>query len=404
MIPDIFTVRISALDRGIIAFVAALTISYFLTPMIKRFAIQYGALDRPNHRKIQKDPVPSLGGLAIYFGFIFSVYLTIPPSTRIEGILLGSTLIVMAGIIDDLVDLAPKIKMTFQVFGTLILIYHGLKIEVLTWGNGMLNWGYFSIPVTLLWVVGITNTINIIDGLDGLAAGVSFIASITLLAVAVLDGQVSEVPLLTAALAGGIIGFLRYNFNPASIFMGDTGSMFLGFVLASVSILGSLKSATLVTLVIPVLALGVPIFDTALAIYRRRKTSIFVPDKEHFHHQFLALGLTHRQTVIVLYIISFCLGIWAILLTKVKDFTALAVLGFISILFIIGMRRIKSVRASFENSKKEQFPEIPIPTAEVSCDFAAPEEEGGGFSCGPETGETVELQGPMESRNGADRI
>lgn len=352
MIPDSFTVSITSFDRGWIAFVVALLISFFLTPIIKKFALQYGALDRPNHRKIQATPIPSLGGLAIYFGFIVAVFLTIPTSNRLNGLLLGATLIVMAGIIDDLVDLAPRIKMTFQVFATLILIYHGVKVQVLSWPDGsMISWGMLSIPMTLIWVVGITNTINIVDGLDGLAAGIAFIASITLLVVAVIDGQVSEVPLITSALAGGIIGFLRYNFNPASIFMGDTGSMFLGFVLASVAVMGSLKGATLVTLIIPIIALGVPIFDTALAIYRRRKTSIFVPDKEHFHHQFLAMGLTHKQTVIVLYIISLCLGVWAILLTAVQDFTALGVLGFISILFVIGIRRIRVVRREAESRK-----------------------------------------------------
>jgi UDP-GlcNAc:undecaprenyl-phosphate GlcNAc-1-phosphate transferase len=348
VLPASFTIVITNLDRGLIAFFTALLISYFLTPFIKKCAIQYGALDQPNHRKVQKSPIPLLGGLAIFFGFLVAVLITIPPSPKLTGILLGATLIIMVGIIDDLVDLAPRIKMTFQVFATLILIYHGLKIEVLSWHDGMINWGILSVPVTMLWVVGLTNTMNIIDGLDGLSAGIALIACITLQIVAILDGQVLEVPMLTAAMAGGIIGFLRYNFNPASIFMGDTGSMFLGFMLASISILGSLKGATLVTLIIPIIALGIPIFDTALAIYRRRKTSIFVPDKEHFHHQFLALGLTHKQTVLVMYIISLCLGIWAILLTRVEDFTALGVLGFISLLFIMGIRRIKSYRESTE--------------------------------------------------------
>ena len=200
---------------------------------------------------------------------------------------------------------------------------------------------YLSIPITLLWVVGLTNTVNLIDGLDGLAAGVSTIAAVTILLVA-LQQNFWVVAVLTAALAGSSLGFLQHNFNPAKIFMGDTGSMFLGYMLAAISVLGTVKSAATIALIVPIVALGLPIMDTAFAIIRRYSSGqpIFKPDKGHLHHRLLEMGLSQKQAVLLMYVISGCLGLSAIALTEVNQgLAAVIVLALLALAFL-GARKI----------------------------------------------------------------
>jgi UDP-GlcNAc:undecaprenyl-phosphate GlcNAc-1-phosphate transferase len=326
----------------VFAFTVALIVAYFLTPHVKDFAIKAGALDAPDARKVHTRPIPRMGGLAIYLGFVLAVLASLHINHEIAGLLVGGTVILIVGIIDDLKHLSAKTKLLGQIVAALVLVLFNVRIEWLTNPFGeMIYLNYLSIPLTVLWVVGLTNTVNLIDGLDGLAAGVSTIASITILLVA-LQQNFWTVAILTAALAGSALGFLQHNFNPAKIFMGDTGSMFLGYMLAAVSILGMVKSAATIALVVPIVALGLPIMDTAFAIIRRYTNGrpIFKPDKGHLHHRLLEMGLTQKQAVLLMYVISGCLGLSAIALTEVnKGYGALIILLLLGLAFF-GARKV----------------------------------------------------------------
>lgn len=308
----------------VVAFAIALFTSWVLTPYVKNLAFKIGAVDKPDPRKVHKGIMPRLGGLAIFVGFLIAVLSTVTMSKDLFGILTGAFVILIVGIVDDVYQLPAKVKLLGQIAAAAVLILFGIQIE---WLNNPMG-GYFyldylSIPITIFWVVSFTNVVNLMDGLDGLAAGVSAIASVTIILVALQEGYYT-VAVMTAALAGGIIGFIRYNFNPATIFMGDTGSMFIGYILAAISILGAVKSATTIALIVPAIALGLPIMDTAFAILRRHLAGkpIFKPDKGHFHHRLLAMGLTQRQAVMLMYLISAGLGLSAILLTEIDGIYA----------------------------------------------------------------------------------
>lgn len=311
----------------IIGGITALVLSLLLTPVVKRFAFWVGAVDKPNHRKVHTQLMPRLGGLAIYAAFLGAMLVVLPVITEynasaVWAVLIGSTIIVLVGALDDRYELSPKLKLIGQIAAAGVVIAFGLKIDVglinLPFiGEGWLqDFAWLSIPITLLWIVGVTNAINLIDGLDGLAGGVSAIATMTMLILALLMGNIT-VALLCAMLLGSIIGFLFFNFHPARIFMGDSGALFLGFSLATLSILG-FKQATLVSFVVPLLVLGVPLSDTFFAILRRmvNKTPISVADKSHLHHCLLRLGLSHRNTVLVIYGVSVLFGVFAIAMSQ----------------------------------------------------------------------------------------
>ncbi|VBB08923.1 Hypothetical protein LUCI_4206 [Lucifera butyrica] len=326
----------------LVAFTIALAVAYFITPKVKYLAIKAGAMDAPDARKVHTKPIPRMGGLAIYAGFVLAVLASMHVSREILGLLLGGTTILIVGIIDDMRQLPPKVKLLGQILAACVLILFNVRIDWLTNPFGdMLYLDYFAIPLTILWVVGLTNTVNLIDGLDGLAAGVSTIASITILMVA-LQQDFWSVAILTAALAGSALGFLQHNFNPAKIFMGDTGSMFLGYMLAAISVIGTVKSAATIALVVPIVALGLPIMDTAFAIIRRYMNGrpIFKPDKGHLHHRLLEMGLSQKQAVLLMYVISGCLGLSAIVLTEVNlGYASLIIMGLIVVAFL-GARKI----------------------------------------------------------------
>lgn len=332
----------------IVAFTIALAVAYFVTPRVKDLAIKIGALDAPDDRKVHTSPIPRMGGLAIYAGFMLAVLASMHISREMMGILTGGTVILIVGIIDDLKPLPAKVKLLGQIVAATVLIMFDIRIEWLTNPFGdMLYVDYFAIPLTIIWVVSLTNTVNLIDGLDGLAAGVSTIASITILLVA-LQQNFWTVAILTAALAGSALGFLQHNFNPAKIFMGDTGSMFLGYMLAAISILGAVKSAATIALIVPIVALGLPILDTAFAIIRRYMSGrpIFKPDKGHLHHRLLEMGLTQKQAVLLMYVISGCLGLSAIALTEVnKSFGAIIIIVLLGVA-CIGARKIGVLKAT----------------------------------------------------------
>ncbi len=326
----------------ILALIIALLASFLLTPYIKQLAVKIGAVDKPDKRKVHTQVMPRLGGLAIYLATMLAIVCSMPITRDLLGILLGGTWIVIVGVLDDKYSLPARVKLAGQVIAAVILVAFDVKIE---WLNnpfgGYFYLEYLSIPFTVFWVISFINVVNLIDGLDGLAAGVSGIASITVILVAVHQGYF-PVATLTAALAGGIIGFIHYNFNPATIFMGDTGSMFIGYMLAAISIFGAVKSAATIALLVPAIALGLPIMDTAFAILRRYSNGrpIFQPDKGHLHHRLLAMGLSQRQAVLLMYGISIVLCLAAFVLAEANVYVAAVVIVLILVGVAVGAKRI----------------------------------------------------------------
>lgn len=288
--------------------------SYFLTPWAKKVSVTIGAMDLPNHRKIHKGAIPSGGGIAIFLGFFIAFLFLNRISPEITAFIIGSFIIVILGMVDDILGLSATPKFIAQSLAALIVIYFGIRMDFNLLLSGRLSaYSFLSVPITYLWIIGITNAINIIDGLDGLAAGITTIAAFTLAAVSFLNGQ-TTVAVMALALGFSSLGFLPHNFR-SRIFMGDTGSMFLGFSLATLSVMGSVKLAAAFALFVPAIILAIPIFDTLFAIIRRMVAGkpIYEGDKKHLHHRLLELGFSPLQTVIFLYIASVFFGGMAIL-------------------------------------------------------------------------------------------
>lgn len=331
------------------AFLIALFVALIATPAVIVLAAKTGAMDAPDARKVHKGPMPRIGGLAIYCGFMAAILamlnfadLTQEIANGVIGLLLGATLIVIIGLIDDYKNLPAKVKLLGQILAACVVVYFDVRIDVITDPFGdYLYLEYLAVPATVFWIVGLTNTVNLIDGLDGLAAGVSTIASITIMLVA-LQEDVMIVALFTAALAGAALGFLRYNFNPAKIFMGDTGSMFLGFILAGISVIGAVKCTATIALIVPILALGLPIMDTTFAIIRRYRggVPIFKPDKGHLHHRLLDLGFSQRQAVLLMYVISALLGLSAVALNEVSGGMSIVIVVCVLLVVFLGARKL----------------------------------------------------------------
>ena len=337
----------------LLALGAALVMSFAATPIIKLFAQKVGAMDVPGEaRRVHDHPIPRMGGLAIFLGFILSVVLFGAITRPVQGILLGAVLIVAVGAIDDVVALPWWVKLLVQLAAAVVAVLHGVVIEnlmnpIVFDNDVVLHLGFLSIPVTIVWIVAITNSVNLIDGLDGLAAGVSTIAGVTMLVIALLLAD-ATVAVLLAALVGACIGFLPYNLNPAKIFMGDTGALLLGYVLSTASILGLFKFYAVVSFAVPFLVLAVPLFDTAFAFFRRLLTgkNPMKPDRGHFHHRLLDMGLSQKQAVAILYIISAILGLAAVVITTSGELKALLLIAaFIAALIIAGFL-MKSRRAA----------------------------------------------------------
>lgn len=300
------------------ALLLACALSHRLTPAVKTLAEFLGAVDQPGGRRIHRRPVPRMGGLAICAGFFAAALLFGRLTRPVTGLLLGALIIALMGAADDLIELSPRQKLAWQLAAALTAMAFGVRIDFLSCPGGaeaFFALGQLSAPLTLLWLVGCTNAVNLIDGLDGLAAGVSAISSLTLFEAALLAGQ-PDAALLLSALAGACLGFLPYNFNPAVIFMGDVGSQFLGFVLACVSVIGAFKFHTLLTFAVPVLALLLPLADTVCSFFRRllRGQSPFRADRGHFHHRLLAMGLSQKRAAATLYASSALPGLAALFL------------------------------------------------------------------------------------------
>lgn len=338
--------------RYYVIFFTALFISFLVTPFIIKLALKIGAMDVPkDNRRVHSVPIPLIGGLAIYIAFVITVIVYIPINRQIIGLLAGGTFIMLSGLTDDIRPLGARTKLALQIVGALILVSSGITVEVVTNPfdkvNGMTDLGWLSIPATIFWIVGITNAFNLIDGLDGLAAGVAGISCITLFIISMLNGRLLAAT-MTAILAGSIIGFIPYNFNPAKIFMGDTGAQFLGFILAAISIEGAIKSAAAIIITVPILALGLPIYDTLTSMMRRfiNKRPVMEGDREHLHHKLLDAGLSQRQAVFVMYSISGILGLTAIFATELDTVQSfLVLLGVLCIVFIM-TRQLRAIKKS----------------------------------------------------------
>ena len=305
------------------ALLCAFVVSFLMCPMVKSFAYKIGAIDVPkDNRRMHKKPVPRLGGLAIFLGFMVSMLLFVKVDHQMQGILLGASIIVVLGVVDDMSPLRAYFKFCVQIFAALVAVFHGVVVQTLSNPNVFADspyWdlGWLAIPITVLWIVGITNAVNLIDGLDGLACGVSTISAISMLVIALLVSE-SDVALVMASLVGACLGFLPFNRNPAKMFMGDTGSTFLGYILATISIQGLFKYYAIVSFAVPFLILGLPMFDTLFAIIRRlaHGQNPMAPDRGHIHHRLIDMGLNQKQAVAALYVISSILGLSAVVLTS----------------------------------------------------------------------------------------
>lgn len=329
----------------IFAFIVSFAFTFATTPLVRRFAFKIGAIDIPkDNRRMHKKPTPRIGGLAIIFGFTVATLCFAQPSRQLYGTLAGAAIVAVMGVIDDCKNLPAKLKFVIQIIAALVVVFAGdIKIDVFTNPNFLSDNPYWVLPewlsvtLTVIWIVFITNAVNFIDGLDGLAAGVSAIMSISLVFISIRVGEYS-IAILGIALMGSCFGFLPFNFNPAKIFMGDTGSTFLGFMLATLSIQGVFKSYAVISFAVPLLILGLPLFDALFAMIRRilRGQSPMTADRGHLHHRLVDMGFSQKQTVFILYAISGVLGITAVLLAESGVLRALLLVICVLILLLIG--------------------------------------------------------------------
>ena len=304
----------------ILALGVSMLLSFLLTPLVKRLAYRIGAVDVPkDKRRMHNHPIPRLGGLAIFVGFVIAVLLFASPDRQLRGVLLGACLIVAVGVVDDSHPLGAGIKFILQIVAALIAVWHGVVIQAianpLPFGGPYWNFGVMAVPITVVWIVAVTNSVNLIDGLDGLADGVSTIAALTMLIIALLMGDL-KMAVICAALVGACVGFIPYNRNPAKIFMGDTGATFLGYMLATVSVTGLFKLYAMISFIVPFIILGFPIYDTASAFTRRilKGQNPMKADRSHTHHKLIDMGMNQKQAVATLYLIAGVLGLCAVMI------------------------------------------------------------------------------------------
>ena len=334
----------------LLAFAVSLVLSYLMTPPVKHFAEHVGAIDVPkDDRRVHDHPIPRMGGLAIFLGFVLSLLIFVPMDMKVMGLLTGALIIAVVGGVDDIIPLSPGVKLLAQFIAALVCVRCGVVFDAISNPNifaeqTYVEIGFLSVPLTIIWIIGCTNAVNLIDGLDGLAVGVSAISSLTMLVVSLLVSS-PVVSIILAALTGACLGFMPYNFNPAKIFMGDVGSQFLGFVLGVSAIMGLFKFQAIITFIVPLLALAVPLADTAFAFIRRilRGQSPFHADKGHFHHRLMATGLSQKQAVAVLYGVSAIMGLFAVLISGHNNLIKIVcVVGIL--LVLIGIWIIMAIR------------------------------------------------------------
>lgn len=324
--------------------------SLLLTPLVKKLAFLIGATDKPNYRKVHQKIMPRLGGLAIFLSFIIGILIYKPISATYLPIIIGSIIIILTGMLDDVKEISPKLKLLGQIAAAAVVVIMGnIQVEFINLPfGGKIEFGILSIPMTMLWIIGITNAINLIDGLDGLAAGVSTIALFSIAGMSYITGQII-VSIIALIVAVSTTGFLFYNFHPAKIFMGDTGALFLGYIISVLSLLGY-KNVTFISLIIPVIILGVPISDTFFAIIRRlaNRQPLSAPDKSHLHHCLLRSGFTHKQTVLLIYAMSIILGLAAFIFYLATVWGAMLIIVALLITIEVIVEKIGLVREDYK--------------------------------------------------------
>ncbi len=349
---------------AVAAMAVAMLVCFMTSPLVKNFAHKVGAIDVPKDaRRMHKVPIPRLGGLAIFLGFMVSTLLFVPMTKQLQGILLGAVIIVVLGVVDDITPLHAGLKFMVQIMAALIPVLHGVRIEVLSNPNIFSDspWWFldgWAIPVTVIWIVAITNSVNLIDGLDGLAVGVSAISSATFLIISLIVAE-SGISMLCAAILGACIGFLPYNRNPAKMFMGDTGSTFLGFILATISVQGMFKMYAIISFAVPFLILGLPIFDTVFAFTRRiaHGQNPMKADRGHVHHRLIDMGLNQKQAVATLYVISTILGLSAVVLTTSGEIKAMLLMLALCTVGLVASRVVFPKRPAQKTPPAEEQPE-----------------------------------------------
>lgn len=326
--------------RWLYVFILAFLISNFLTPLVKRIAIKYNILDYPDERKIHKNPVPRIGGLAIFLTIIIVFIRNLHFSPELTGLMLGGSIIFLLGFLDDIRGLSAGIRLFGQLIAVFILILHGVRI---TFIPHIPLENVIEISLTIFWVLGMTNAINMLDGMDGLATGITLISSICFFII-VWQTKQDILSYSTIALVGSSLGFLQYNIKPAKIFLGDSGSTFLGFMLASIAILGTYEHKNpAIAAIIPLLILGLPIFDTTYVTISRIKNGVVknirewleYVGKDHFHHRLVKLGLKEEHAVGIIYAVNLCLGLGAIVLREAGTISAILLFLQSLIIFLI---------------------------------------------------------------------
>lgn len=322
-----------------------------LIPFIKKIAIHVGALDIPNERKVHKTPMPRLGGLGIYFGFLLGYMLFGEHTAIMNSILIGSFILIITGMIDDINPLKASHKLIGQIVAALIVVFYGgLLLKDVSFFGIYINFELWAYPITIIFILGCINCMNLIDGLDGLAGGISSIFFLTIGIIAYFQGRIGLSVVITFIMLGATLGFLVHNFHPAKIFMGDSGSMFLGFIMAVITLLG-FKSILTSSIIIPFCILIVPILDTACAIIRRKLKgeSIGTPDKSHFHHQLLRRNYSVGVTVLIIYFITILFSTASIIWLLVDRQVGYIIYGILMVLLMIFVFRTDIL---FEHKKK----------------------------------------------------
>ncbi len=318
-----------ALMNGVCAVLLALLLAFTTTPAVRALAYIIGAIDVPrDNRRMHKRPIPRIGGLSIFLAFVVSTLIFCQVNETLIAIYAGGLLIVLIGIIDDVKPINAWLKFAVQILAAVVAVLCGIRLEFINLFGEYIHFGGFAIPLTILWIVGLTNAINLIDGLDGLACGVCAISSIALFFVTLIKGDVQSA-VITAVLAASCLGFLPFNSNPAKIFMGDTGALFLGYTLAVFSVEGVFKMHTVLSFLIPIAVFALPLFDTLHAIIRRiiKRQSPFSPDKNHLHHKLIKQGFSHKQSVYIIYAICAILGLSAVTFSADNPSKALMILA-----------------------------------------------------------------------------
>ena len=337
--------------------ISVMIVTAVFFPVVKWIANHIGALDYPNERKVHKKPMPLLGGLMMFFGFLFGYMVFAPQSTQMLSILIGSFILVITGIIDDVKPLKAKEAIIGQLIAAAIVVFYGkILLNDVTIFGLYIHFGIFAYPLTILFLVAVMNCVNLIDGLDGLASGISTIFFATIGVIAFLIHNIGSLEItLTFIMLGACLGFLIFNFNPSKIFMGEVGSMFLGYMIGIVCLLG-FKGVTFTSLIVPLLIFAIPILDTFFAIVRRivNKKPIYEADKEHIHHQLLNMKFSQKKTVLIIYAVNILFSLASIFFVLKDKKAGLIIYAILIVLLIFFVFKTNIITGASKENKKSK--------------------------------------------------